>query len=105
MKVQIKFPSVLTRFALVAGLFVFFMLIGNELIAQCPMCRITAESNLKDGGTMGRGLNSGILYMFFTPYLIVGAIGIWWWRNNRKEEEIPSENINFQQENEELVEI
>jgi hypothetical protein len=65
----------------------FFLLLNiSDVAAQCPMCRISAESNLKDGGTMGRGLNNGILYMFFTPYLIVAGIGIWWWRNNRKEE-------------------
>ena len=29
--------------------------------AQCPMCKMTAESNLKGGGSAGKGLNSGIL--------------------------------------------
>lgn len=55
--------------------------------AQCPMCRMSAESNLKNGGTAGRGLNNGILYMLATPYLIVGTIGYVWWRNRRKEDE------------------
>ncbi|MEM1218658.1 MAG: hypothetical protein AAGH79_07090 [Bacteroidota bacterium] len=59
----------------------------NDVQAQCPMCRMSAESNLKNGGTAGRGLNNGILYMLATPYLIVGAIGYVWWRNRRKEEE------------------
>jgi hypothetical protein len=81
------------------------LFISSDVAAQCPMCRITAESNLKDGGTMGRGLNNGILYMFFTPYLIVGAIGIWWWRNNRKEEGEMEENSLNSQENDELVEV
>ena len=53
--------------------------------AQCPMCKMSAESNLKNGGSAGRGLNTGILYMFFMPYLVVGAIGLWWWKNRNKE--------------------
>lgn len=56
--------------------------------AQCPMCRIAAESNMKHGGgTTGKGLNAGILYMLATPYLVVGLIGFMWWRNRRKEED------------------
>ncbi len=60
----------------------------SPVTAQCPMCRMSATNNLKDGGTAGKGLNSGILYMLATPYLIVGVIGYVWWRNRRKEEEI-----------------
>ncbi len=58
-----------------------------EAAAQCPMCRMSAESNLKNGGTDGRGLNNGILYMLATPYMIIGVIGFIWWRNRRKEED------------------
>jgi hypothetical protein len=57
----------------------------DALHAQCPMCKMSAESNLKNGGTAGRGLNTGILYMLFVPYLLVASIGYWWWRNRRKE--------------------
>lgn len=59
----------------------------NDVQAQCPMCKIAAESNLKEGGTAGKGLNRGILYMFSMPYLIVGVLGFVWWRNNRKRED------------------
>lgn len=55
--------------------------------AQCPMCRMSAESNLKNGGTAGKGLNNGILYMLATPYLLIGAVGYVWWRNRRRKEE------------------
>ena len=55
--------------------------------AQCPMCRMSAESNLKNGGTAGKGLNAGILYMLATPYLLVGILGYIWYRNKRREEE------------------
>lgn len=50
------------------------------------MCRMTAESNLKEGGKVGKGLNAGILFMLSMPYLLVGTIGYLWYRNRKKEE-------------------
>jgi hypothetical protein len=55
--------------------------------AQCPMCKMSAESNLKNGGSAGKGLNAGILYMLATPYLIVGALGLVWYRNRKRSKE------------------
>ena len=52
--------------------------------AQCPMCKIAAESNYKHGGQTGKGLNAGILYMLATPYLLVGGLAFVWWRHRRK---------------------
>jgi hypothetical protein len=48
---------------------------------------MSAESNLKNGGTAGKGLNKGILYMLALPYTLVGVIGYVWWRNNRRHRE------------------
>lgn len=76
---------------------IFFLAISLQLVApeplpaQCPMCRMSAESNLQNGGTAGKGLNNGILYMLATPYLLVGLIGYVWWRNRRKDETDESE--------------
>ena len=61
--------------------------IGGDLLAQCPMCRATAESNLANGGTEGQGLNQGILFLLGTPYVIVAVLGYIWWRNRREEQE------------------
>lgn len=55
--------------------------------AQCPMCKMAAESNLKNGGEAGKGLNNGILYMLGLPYVIIGTIGGVWYYNRRKEGE------------------
>lgn len=66
----------------------------SEILAQCPMCRMSAESNLKDGGTAGRGLNAGILYMLSMPYLLVAGLGYIWWRNRKTEEEDDSHKWN-----------
>lgn len=52
--------------------------------AQCPMCKMSAESDLKNGGTQGKGLNKGILYLFAAPYLMVGGLAFMWYRNNKK---------------------
>ncbi|MEM1318863.1 MAG: hypothetical protein AAGG75_01335 [Bacteroidota bacterium] len=68
-------------------------LVSVELPAQCPMCRISAESNLKAGGSAGKGLNKGILYMLAMPYLLVGTIGVIWWRNRRREDEFEMEDL------------
>jgi hypothetical protein len=77
MKLQYKLFVIFSLFLVVA------VLLPTDLAAQCPMCKMSAESNLKGGGSMGRGLNNGILYMLLAPYFIVGGIALWWWRNNR----------------------
>jgi hypothetical protein len=53
--------------------------------AQCPMCRMSVESNYANGGSAGKGLNMGILYILAMPYLLVGTIGFLWWRNRNKQ--------------------
>ena len=75
-------------------LLIIFSLIGAFSLvsptiaeAQCPMCKMAAESNLNAGGSSGQGLNNGILYMLATPYVIIGTIAFIWWRNRRKENE------------------
>ena len=64
---------------------------ATSLTAQCPMCRMSAESNMKEGGTAGKGLNQGILYMLATPYLLVLGGGYFWYRNRRKEDDLVEE--------------
>lgn len=56
----------------------------EHLDAQCPMCKMSAESNLAQGGTAGKGLNKGILYMFIMPYLLVSTLGFLWYRNRKQ---------------------
>lgn len=63
---------------------IFLFLPVEELMAQCPMCKMSAESNLKNGGTEAAGLNKGILYMLCLPYLLVGSLGFLWWKNRRR---------------------
>jgi len=45
---------------------------------------MAAESNLEHGGTEGKGLNKGILYMLSMPYLLVGFFTYLWWKNKKQ---------------------
>lgn len=80
-----KWKSWISVLVLVA---VMIILSSDTLLAQCPMCRMSAESNLENGGSSGKGLNAGILYMLSAPYLIVAAVAYIWWKNRKKEEGI-----------------
>jgi len=85
LKIQDMMVSKVKKTLSIAALAVVLSLsAGSAVQAQCPMCRMSAESNLENGGTEGRGLNTGILYMLAMPYLLVGALGYIWWRNRRK---------------------
>jgi hypothetical protein len=70
---------------------VLFLFATAPMDAQCPMCRMAVESNLKAGGSAGKGLNAGILYMLATPYVLVGGLAFVWWRNRRKNQDIDQE--------------
>ncbi len=62
--------------------------------AQCSVCTKTVQQL---GEKPAKALNTGILYLMFTPFLIVGVIGYRWWKNNKRiEEEEKSEISNRQ---------
>ena len=48
---------------------------------QCSICTKTAQQL---GEKPAKGMNSGILYLAFAPFAIVGYIGYRWWKNNRE---------------------
>ena len=54
--------------------------------AQCPMCRMSVESNLENtnGAAIGRTINAGILYMLLMPYILVGTLAYVWYKNYKK---------------------
>ncbi|HYC39848.1 MAG TPA: hypothetical protein VEB63_05110 [Chitinophagaceae bacterium] len=62
---------------------VFFLLllaVAPELNGQCSICTRTAQQL---GEKPARGMNSGIIYLALTPFIIVGYIGYRWWRSQR----------------------
>lgn len=66
----------------------FILLELATMNAQCPMCKMAAESNMKDGGAAGKGLNTGILYLLSMPYLIVFTLAYLWRKNKKKQQEV-----------------
>lgn len=52
--------------------------------AQCSMCQAVAESSRDAGSTNSNGINKGVMYLFFTPYLIIGTVGYFWWKARKK---------------------
>lgn len=66
--------------------------------AQCPMCKASVESNLKQGGSTGKGLNSGIMYLLAAPYLAMAGIGFLWYKKFKKKDvdvDIKRERLNL----------
>jgi len=62
------------------------LLMSTKSNAQCAMCQATVESNLKNGGTTGSGLNGGIMYLLAVPYIAMAGIGILWYKKYRKKD-------------------
>ena len=74
-----KYPGM--KKGLLALIFTFFILHAfNTSSAQCSICTKTAQQL---GEKPAQGMNSGILYLAFAPFAIVGYIGYRWWRNNK----------------------
>lgn len=60
---------------------IIFFLIQVAIQAQCSICTKTAQQ-LGEGPA--EGMNTGILYLAFAPFAIVGYIGYRWWKNNQQ---------------------
>lgn len=60
-------------------LFITANLISTSVSAQCPMCKASVESGMKEENAKGKGLNDGILYLLATPYLAIAVIGGAWY--------------------------
>ena len=64
-------------------LMTLLILATADVEAQCVMCKAVAEDSAADG-SLGRGLNSGILYLMAIPYAIM-AFFAWFVFRKRKE--------------------
>ena len=67
-------------------LFFVFLLVSQNADAQCAMCKAVVEANLESGGSIGAGLNDGILYLMAMPYISILVVGLIWY-NLKKEPE------------------
>ena len=55
------------------SVFMMLVLVYSNSSAQCAMCTKTAQQL---GEKPAQGMNSGILYLAFAPFAIVGFIGL-----------------------------
>jgi hypothetical protein len=65
-------------------LFLFlFVLVATqtESLAQCAMCKATLEAGGGQKGTIGAGLNTGILYLMSVPYIAGVVLAFFWYKN------------------------
>ena len=62
--------------------FIAVLMLGSATSssAQCSICTKTTQQL---GEKPAQGMNSGILYLAFAPFAIVGFIGYRWWKNNK----------------------
>jgi hypothetical protein len=64
-----------TRYIFIVLLLASIMLQTHPIFAQgCVQCRMAPSSNLEHGGTVARGINTGILYLMLIPYLLIMSI-------------------------------
>ena len=70
----------------------------SGVFAQCAVCAAQVQTNVKEGNNQAKGLNAGILYLMFTPYFLVGAVGVIWFKKYKKRDGvvyIKDEKINL----------
>ncbi|MDO9260696.1 MAG: hypothetical protein Q7U08_01965 [Flavobacteriaceae bacterium] len=54
---------------------ILLLLSFDFIFAQCAMCKAALEAEIKSGGVGANGINNGILYLMFIPYLLIAAVG------------------------------
>lgn len=71
------------KFFAIAFIFaILFILTSVDVQAQCSICTRTAQQL---GEKPARGLNAGIIYLAFTPLLLIGFIAFKWWKKNNSD--------------------
>jgi hypothetical protein len=78
----LQIPGMKKRALAILFTICFYLLSVTSASAQCSVCTKTAQQL---GEKPARGMNSGILYLAFAPFAIVGFIGYRWWQNNKQQ--------------------
>jgi hypothetical protein len=60
------------------------LLVQMTSFAQCAMCKAVLESNLQNGGTAAAGINDGIIYLMFIPYVLIATVGFFIYKHYKK---------------------
>ncbi|MDG1477756.1 MAG: hypothetical protein P8Q14_11460 [Vicingaceae bacterium] len=69
-------------------LIVVFFAANFTAYSQCAMCKAVLESNMENGGTAAAGINNGILYLMFIPYILIGSVGYFIYRHYKKNNKV-----------------
>ncbi|MBI1770754.1 MAG: hypothetical protein HY015_07240 [Bacteroidetes bacterium] len=70
-----------------AFILVIVFVLANALSAsaQCAMCRATLENNISNGNIgIAAGINFGIMYLFFSPYIFILILAYLWYRTSKR---------------------
>jgi hypothetical protein len=64
------------------GFLFSFLVLQMDAIAQCSICTKTAQQL---GHRPAKGLNTGIIYLMFAPFAIMGWVGYNYFKSKRPE--------------------
>ncbi len=65
---------------LILSVLLILLVFSTGAVAQCSICTKTASQL---GERPAKALNTGIIYLAFTPLAIMGYVGYRWWKSNR----------------------
>jgi hypothetical protein len=57
---------------------------AHAVQAQCAQCAAAVKTNSASGSVTANGLNKGIIYLLFAPYLAVAIVGLVWYKKYRR---------------------
>ncbi|WP_165958229.1 hypothetical protein [Segetibacter sp. 3557_3] len=67
-----------------AFLLMFLVLFSVQTAqAQCSICTKTA---MQLGEQPAQGMNSGVIYLMFAPFAVMGYVGYRWWKHEYRPE-------------------
>lgn len=64
--------------------FFFFISIKLAVYSQCAMCKAVVETGDGNGEGIAGGINNGIIYLMFIPYVLIGTVGYFIYRHYKK---------------------
>jgi hypothetical protein len=74
------------KILLIVTAFGLMLLSRQPAQAQCSQCAANVATNKASGSKTADGLNHGIMYLLFAPYLAVGIAGYVWYKKFRRKD-------------------
>ena len=82
---MLTFAPMKKAFLYLGVLMLLLVTFSTEVEAQCAMCKAVLESNMQSGDdAMGKGINKGIIYIMFVPYIIMAVAGYFTFKHIKK---------------------